>query len=372
MNHVQQKASTQTGAMPERKRVFMVDANSNRASKMNVVLNKLYSVRYFPDGGMALEAMEKELPHLVLIDETTLSKRGQGIYKTKVRDRYFKLIPFIILSNSMEGPLVVSDRDGAPDYYLKRPFSTNSLLEQILSSLSYSVERSWTKLPKRAQTTLKTTLQDFNKISEAIASGQPVDVKATHKSCRPLVECVQANEYKGVLDGVRKHHNYTYVHSLRVATYLTVFGNAVGMKEEQMQILSAGGLLHDVGKIATPQDVLNKPDKLTEQEWVIMRGHVDHSKDILSAMPDVNESIRVIAEQHHEKIDGTGYPLGLKGNQLNELARMAAIVDIFVALTDERSYKPAFSEDKAFSIMESMGAGLDQYLVKSFREMVVN
>ncbi|MCK5445251.1 MAG: response regulator, partial [Rhodospirillaceae bacterium] len=224
MNHVLQQADTQAGTMPARKRVFMVDANPNRASKLNVVLNKLYSVHTFSDGGAALEAMEKEPPHLVLIDETTLSTRGQGIYKTKVRDRFHKFIPFIILSNNMEGPLVVSDRDGAPDYYLKRPFSTNSLLEQILSSLSYSVERSWTKLPKRAQTTLKTTLQDFNKISEAIASGQPVDVKATHKSCRPLVECVQANEYKGVLDGVRKHHNYTYVHSLRVATYLTVFG----------------------------------------------------------------------------------------------------------------------------------------------------
>ncbi len=359
-------------ALPKRKRIYLIDAKTDRLKTVASALGRVYTVRTFSDGGAALDAMYKSPPNLVLIDEATLSKRGQGIHKTKTRDNLLKFIPFIILSNLTEGPLMIGDGAGAPDHYLKRPFSSNRLLEQISSCLSHAVERSWKKLPKTAQQTLKYTMDEFNKISDAIDSGQPIDLQTVGSSCHPLIESVKSNQYKDVLSGVRKHHNYTYVHSLRVATYLSLFGNAVGMQDDQMKILSVGGLLHDVGKIATPHHVLNKPDKLNEKEWGIMKGHVDHSKKILSSLPEVSESIRVIAEQHHEKIDGSGYPLGLKGKQLNELARMATIVDIFVALTDERSYKPAYPEDTAFSILETMGPGLDQRMVKSFREIIAN
>ncbi len=135
-------------------------------------------------------------------------------------------------------------------------------------------------------------------------------------------------------------------------------------------MLSTGGILHDVGKITMPQTLLNKPGKLDDQEWDVMRNHVVQSNDIIVAIPNVNPVVRIIAEQHHEKIDGTGYPHGLKGSQLNELARMATIVDIFGALTDKRSYKPAFNTEKAFAILKDMGAGLDQRLVSKFQEVI--
>jgi putative nucleotidyltransferase with HDIG domain len=133
---------------------------------------------------------------------------------------------------------------------------------------------------------------------------------------------------------VRGHHNYTCVHSLRVATYRSIFGHAIGVLGDDLLTLSTGGLLHDVGKMVTPQDVLNKNSKLDDDEWVCMKEHVNNSSAVYDRTPDISQGIRIIGEQHHEKLNGTGYPRGLKGSELNELARMSAIVDIFGALND--------------------------------------
>ncbi len=150
---------------------------------------------------------------------------------------------------------------------------------------------------------------------------------------------------------MQSHHNYTYVHSMRVATLLTLFAHGLGMKGDDLLIISTGGLLHDVGKLVTPEQILDKPGKLTDEEWPTMRDHVTKSSILLGESSDVTKGALIIAGQHHEKLDGTGYPKGLKGAELNELARMSVIVDIFGALTDQRSYKPAFPTDKAFGIL---------------------
>jgi len=355
-----------------RKRIFLVDRVVNRAGQLAKALSPMYDVTVFSDGGATLDAMYKAQPDLVLIDEKTMTTAGQGIHRTKVRDAHLKHVPFIILSDNTAGELMLGDSDGAADQFLKRPLNFKGLLEQLSFSLSGAIEQAWKDLPKGAQKTLASSVAQFKNITQAIANGELPDIKETNEACKPLVECVNADEYKGVLDGLRGHHNYTYVHSLRVATYLTLFGKAVGMGKNEMLLLSAGGVLHDVGKITMPQTLLNKPGKLDDSEWVVMRDHVVQSGGIIVAMPDTNQVVRIIAEQHHEKIDGTGYPHGLKGSQLNELARMATIVDIFGALTDERSYKPAFDTEKAFAILEDMGGGLDQRLVKIFREVVTD
>ena len=129
-------------------------------------------------------------------------------------------------------------------------------------------------------------------------------------------------------------------------------------------------MLHDVGKTVTPQEVLNKSSKLDDEEWQCMKQHVDNSSKVYDNTPEITLGIRIIGEQHHEKLDGSGYPKGLKSNELNELARMSVICDIFGALTDERSYKEAFPPEMAFEILEEMDQQLDQRLVAIFKEVL--
>lgn len=206
-------------------------------------------------------------------------------------------------------------------------------------------------------------------MANAIAEGEPVDCNAAAESCQPLADTVRAGNHHEILNAVRSHHDYTYVHSMRVATLLTLFGHGLGMTGEDLVILSTGGLIHDVGKLVTPYEILDKPDKLDDQEWPVMREHVVHSADILGKSDDVTKGSVIIAAQHHEKIDGSGYPHGLKGKEMNELARMSSIVDIFGALTDARSYKPAYPQEKAFNILESMTREIDQHLLSMFKDI---
>ncbi len=173
---------------------------------------------------------------------------------------------------------------------------------------------------------------------------------------------------------MRQHDNYSYVHSLRVATFLTVFGQAIGLTGDDLLVLASGGLVHDIGKTSIPLDVLNKPGRLEPAEWAVMRSHVDRTLALLQRQPQPPpHGVLVIAAQHHEKLDGSGYPRGLRGPALNDLARMASIVDVFGALTDRRVYKPPMAPEQALDLMAGgMAAGLDQSLLVRFRGMLLD
>jgi len=219
---------------------------------------------------------------------------------------------------------------------------------------------------------LKKTVTLFNDISDLIDTGEPVPYENVKTSCAPLVTAICSGTFKEMLKGVRGHDNYSYVHSLRVATFLSLFGHTIGIRGDDLATLSTGGLLHDVGKMSIPHDVLNKPGKLSDEEWHVMRSHVTNTVEYLEANPEIPKGVITIASQHHEKLDGTGYPNGIKGKDLNELARMASIVDIFSALTDRRIYKEPMAPEKAMMIMSEMTDELDQAFLALFREMLLD
>ncbi len=131
-------------------------------------------------------------------------------------------------------------------------------------------------------------------------------------------------------------------------------------------------MLHDVGKIHSPTEVLNKPGPLDDSEWEIMKQHVDHTVEILSKNPDLPKEILEIAGNHHEKVGGNGYPNGISGSHLSQLSRMAAIVDAYVALTDRRIYKPSHSTEKALEMMKTPEGQLDQDLLGKFDRSIQN
>ena len=190
--------------------------------------------------------------------------------------------------------------------------------------------------------------------------------------CEFLDEAIRNNRVQDLLRGIRGHDNYSYVHSVRIATFLGLLGKFLGIKGDDLNGLTSGGLLHDVGKLSIPHEVLNKPGRLTEEEFDVMKGHVTTTIETLSMEDDLPNGIAKIAGQHHEKLDGSGYPQGLVGNQLNELARMAAIADVFGTLTDRRIYKPAMAPEAAIDLMKTMEGHLDQSMLRLFQEMLLD
>ncbi|OHX12306.1 HD-GYP domain-containing protein [Chromobacterium sphagni] len=137
---------------------------------------------------------------------------------------------------------------------------------------------------------------------------------------------------------IKDKDNYTFQHSVSVGALMVSFCNAMGMSKEVIHHAGIGGMLHDIGKMKVPDTILNKPGKLTEQEFAVMKCHVVESKQILLATQGISETAVLVAAQHHERHDGSGYPAGLKGEEISQLGQMAAIVDVYDALTSNRCY----------------------------------
>ncbi|MBF0415005.1 MAG: HD-GYP domain-containing protein [Magnetococcales bacterium] len=137
---------------------------------------------------------------------------------------------------------------------------------------------------------------------------------------------------------IKKRDEYTFMHSVNVGVFLMSFCRAMEMPEETIIKVGVGGMLHDIGKMKTPENVLNKAGKLTDEEFLLMKQHVTFSREILEQTQGISEISIFVAGQHHERFDGMGYPHGLKGDAIDEFGQMAAIVDVYDAITSDRVY----------------------------------
>jgi putative nucleotidyltransferase with HDIG domain len=164
----------------------------------------------------------------------------------------------------------------------------------------------------------------------------------------------------------------TLGHSQRVVELTLMLARKLGVKDIDLFQMRRGALLHDIGKMGVPDGILNKPDKLTEDEWAIMRKHPVYARDYLSEVSYLAPALD-IPYFHHEKWDGTGYPEGLKGESIPFSARVFAIVDVWDALTSNRPYRQPWSRDKTLAyIQEQRGKHFDPRIVDAFVELMQN
>ena len=153
---------------------------------------------------------------------------------------------------------------------------------------------------------------------------------------------------------IRTQDDYTFAHSLNVCVLALITGITLGYSNQQLAILGEGALLHDLGKIKIPDTILNKPDKLTEDEFAIIKTHPTYSYELIRKVDEMDQAA-LIALQHHESYDGSGYPLGIKGDEFQEFAQIVAIADKFDALTAERIYRKAFLPHEAYEMCAACG-----------------
>jgi putative two-component system response regulator len=159
------------------------------------------------------------------------------------------------------------------------------------------------------------------------------------------------NALISLANAVEAKDNYTLGHTQRVSTLAVALGAAMGLDPTDQQALRLGGILHDVGKIGVPEKILNKPGPLTAEEWELMKSHAELGYKIcLPLLESIGPALDII-RHHHEKLDGSSYPDGLKGNDISLMARIMSVVDSYDALTTDRPYRPAMSKDDALSIL---------------------
>ncbi len=233
------------------------------------------------------------------------------------------------------------------------PFDDGVFLTNFWKLCDNDTERDWENLNYAQSSILKITKRNIEKIF-AIESGNHCQMGLVTECSNAVVDAARSNELDGVLLALRNHHSYSFVHNLKVSALMTIFGSHIGLKRNDLHMLAQGGLLHDIGKSQIPLGLLDKPGPLNETEWEEMKRHVIYSGNIMGNDSNVPSEILNIAMRHHEKMDGTGYPNGLKGTQLDDLSLIAQIADVYSALTDKRSYKPSLPKEKVIGIMKSM------------------
>jgi HD-GYP domain-containing protein (c-di-GMP phosphodiesterase class II) len=186
---------------------------------------------------------------------------------------------------------------------------------------------------------------------EHIVSGYP-------EALRSLVRAVEVKD------------TYTHGHSQRTARMAVELGMSMGLAPDQLRVIARGAYLHDVGKIGIPDNILNKPDTLTPEEWKIIQTHPQLGFELASAAPSLKEALPVILH-HHERIDGMGYPGGLAGADIPLEARVVAVADVWDALTSDRAYRKGWSPDMALAhIRDGAGTHFDPQVVAALVRLV--
>ncbi len=268
-----------------------------------------------------------------------------------------KNIPIMIVSNHDEVTDRVKAVEAGADDFLPKPVEQIILKAKVNSLLKIKSYNDYmlTYQNKLEEEVAKQTASLKNAFDELDAASK----KLKRYSLDTILRLSQAAEYKDQETGQ---------HIQRIGYYIQRIGRAILLKDQEIEEFLYASPMHDVGKIGIPDNILMKPGKLDEEEWVIMKQHTTIGGKILSGSDSSTlQTAEIIALTHHEKWNGTGYPNNLKGLQIPLSGRLTAIADVFDALTSKRPYKDAFPMEKAFAIMkEGKGNHFDPDLIDAF------
>lgn len=198
--------------------------------------------------------------------------------------------------------------------------------------------------------------------------GKAVDVSEAKSLVEEISLSIMRNPNALIgLARLKSTDDYTYMHSVAVCALMVALAKQLGLSKEQTRDAGMAGLMHDIGKMAVDQSILNKPGRLTDEEFVAMKLHPQSGHQILLQAGITNETVLEVCLHHHEKIDGTGYPHGLKGDQISLYTRMGAICDIYDAITSDRAYKSGWCPAESLRRMAEWCNGhLDEKVFQAF------
>ena len=282
-----------------------------------------HRVTVVTSGDEALKACAAVPPDLVVIDLPFPQGRGLDVCRTLKQHPATRFIPVIIVTSQLDRQERLSWIDAGADDFIAKPFDLPTLQARI---------RSLVKLKRQT---------DELESAEAVILGLGATIEARDPCTRG--------------------------HCQRLAAYATSLGTLLGLGGEDLAALERGGFLHDIGKIGVPDAVLLKGGRLNPDESKLMRAHPVIGDGLCTGMRSL-QSVRPIVRSHHERLDGSGYPDGLKNTQVPLLAQIVSIVDIFDALTTERPYREALPRDEALAVLsdEASKGWRDRALIDAF------
>ena len=251
--------------------------------------------------------------------------------------------------------------------------SLDSEIHEVLSestpeekTVSVQAER------KAAEQVEKEAKRVVTDIMEDARLGKQIELEKVNPVVEGMVESIFRNKDALLsLGRIRQMDQYTFQHSVGVCVLMTSFAKVIGLERDVITKIATGALLHDIGKTQTPDHILNKPGKLTDEEFAIMRDHVVQSRELLAETKNIDPVSLAVAAEHHERYDGSGYPNKLAGDDISIYGQMAAIVDVYDAITADRCYHEGMEPTAALSkILEWSKFHFNPLLAQQFIQCV--
>ncbi len=247
----------------------------------------------------------------------------------------------------------------------------------IEDSISNGIEIEETVSPEVRNKAIKHIQRSFKEVREAKGKQASYLLDQQSKMIGSIVDELlntisNNNEMLMILSDAYIYDEYLYQHSFQVTMYSIAIAKELGYCYDDQRLIGIGALLHDIGKLVIPQDVLKKPEKLTAEEFEEVKLHTRYGFDILRNLHSVSLLVAHCAFQHHERLDGSGYPRGLKGGEIHPYAKIIGVADVFDAITSNRVYRSKKQPSEALSIIEaSSGIGFDEMVVDAFKRVIV-
>ncbi len=332
-----------------RSRILIVDDER----EITEILNDLLSVEHDSQTvGSAEEALARlaESDFQLVISDITMPGMSGLEMLPLVKSVSPKTVVVMISGMQTVESAIGALRLGAFDYLMK-PFD----LRQVEAVVKRALEHNGLIVAK----------QRYEDHLEELVEQRTVELDRALNS----LEDAYRSTLRALTSALETRDSETHGHSERVVTYSLRLGREYGLPSEKMKALEFGSLLHDIGKIGVPDSILRKPGKLTEEEWVKMREHPVHGQQILRGIEFLEGAARVVA-QHHEKWDGSGYPLGLREEDVDVCARIFAVADAFDAITSDRVYRRGKSYQEAAQELDDWaGRQFDPKVVEAFHRV---
>ncbi|HLW88112.1 MAG TPA: HD domain-containing phosphohydrolase [Terriglobales bacterium] len=322
-------ATHETSALRHVPRVLVVDDNPDIMTLMRELLETQgYSVVAVADALQAEAEIRREPPDLILSDVVMPGKSGYELCRDLKADPATRLIPFVLITGLADREDKLRGIEAGADDFLNKPIFSEELFARVTSLLRL---KEFTDELENAESVLCT-------LGLSVESRDP----------------------------------YTEGHCERLAQSAANLGRHLGLDEASIVALRRGGYLHDLGKIAVPDEILKKGSNLTPEEWVIMKQHPITGENICRPLKSLRLVLPII-RHHHEHSDGSGYPDGLRKTEIPLLPRILQVVDVYDALRTERPYKAALShEQAALTMQKEAHSGLwDEELVREFFSMLL-
>ena len=317
--------------------ILVVDDVVDNITMVDKILTKEgYQIITASDGVTALQLADSEKVDLILLDIMMPELSGIEVCRYLKVEPKTAAIPVIFLTASDDRKMLsLAYKAGGRDY-IRKPFFKDELLSRVHNTIS---------------------LRESEKELESKIIEKTKDIADTQV------------ELMNILGGVAEGHSKeTYSHVKRVTKFAYLLGTLYGLEAKEALFLRDASSLHDVGKISIPHPILHKQGSLTNAEFKIMKQHVDFGVQMLekSNLP-LFKIATIVAGEHHEKYDGSGYPKGLKGEQIHVYGRIVAIADVFDALSFKRAYKDSWTTEDVLSYMRDMsGKHFDPQLIDIF------